>query len=350
MKIPAMMKAAVMPKPMEIMLEELPVPGPAPDEVLIQVMAVGVCGSDVHYYQHGRIGPYVVEKPIILGHECSGVIVACGDRVTQFSPGDRVAVEPGVTCGTCAYCKSGRYNLCPDVAFLATPPIDGAFVQYIRHRADFVFPIPDSLSFEDAALVEPFSVGIHALQRAGFRPGMDVAVIGLGPVGLMAVVAAKLLGASRIAASDMEENRLEAARALGATHVFAASRPDIMAEIRGAAGDGVDVALETAGHESAVRTALGSLKRGGKLAVIGLPPEPEARMNIPFICDNEIEIFGVFRYANTYPLGIRLLAGGQIDLSPLITDRYTLDQTQQALEQALRNKSASLKVIVYPHG
>ena len=132
--IPVAMKAAVMPKPGTIRIESLPVPVPGPHEVLVQVMAVGVCGSDVHYYEHGRIGPYVVEKPIILGHECAGVVVACGEEVTRFKPGDRVAVEPGVTCGRCEYCKRGRYNLCPKVQFLATPPVDGAFVQYIKHR------------------------------------------------------------------------------------------------------------------------------------------------------------------------------------------------------------------------
>jgi L-iditol 2-dehydrogenase len=155
----------------EISIETLPIPEINHDEVLIKVMAVGICGSDLHYYTHGRIGKYIVEKPFILGHECSGVIASVGSSVNQFKVGDRVAVEPGVTCGHCEACKEGRYNLCPDVQFLATPPVDGAFVQYIKMRQDFVFSIPDSLSFEDAALIEPFSVGIHAANRTNLQPG-----------------------------------------------------------------------------------------------------------------------------------------------------------------------------------
>jgi L-iditol 2-dehydrogenase len=349
--IPRTMTAAVMPRPLEMNLEELPVPEPGPRDVLVKVMAVGVCGSDVHYYEHGRIGPYVVQKPIILGHECAGIVVACGSDVTRVRPGDRVAVEPGVTCGVCEYCKAGRYNLCPDVRFLATPPVDGAFVQYICHREDFVFPIPESLSFEAAALVEPLSVGVHALKRAGFQPGWSVAVVGLGPVGLMAVVAAKLMGASRIVASDLEENRLRAAIRLGATEGVPASSPDAAREIRDRLGrGGADVALETAGHGKALQTALASVRRGGKLVIVGLPANPDVALNVPFICDNEVDIYGVFRYTNTYPLGIRLLSAGQVDLSPLLTHRFPLAETQRALETALHDKKNALKVMVYPNG
>lgn len=350
-ELPATMKAAVLQKPMQVTMEELPLPEIGPDEVLVQVMAVGVCGSDVHYYEHGRIGPYVVEKPIILGHECAGIVAACGERATRFSPGDRVAIEPGITCGRCDDCKRGRYNLCRGVQFLATPPVDGAFVQYICHREDFLFPIPDTLSFEAASLNEPFSVGIHALNRAGFRPGQSVAVIGLGPVGLMAVAAAKAFGASRIFASDLEENRLQAAVRLGATDAIGGRSGDAAAEIRRRTdGLGADVALETAGHPSALQTALRSLGRGGKLSIIGLPPQPEAGFNVPFLCDNEIDIYGIFRYANTYPQGIRFLSSGLIDSDALITDRYPLEQTGEALERARTNKAGSLKVMVYPNG
>ncbi|NOU98042.1 alcohol dehydrogenase catalytic domain-containing protein [Paenibacillus sp. LMG 31456] len=347
--IPATMKAALMTAPLQISVVELPVPEVEPDEVLVKVMAVGVCGSDIHYYEHGRIGPYVVKKPIILGHECAGIVVACGEKANRFSPGDRVAIEPGVTCGRCDACKQGRYNLCPDVQFLATPPVDGAFVQYIAHREDFLFPIPDHLSFEEAALNEPFSVGIHALRRAGFQPGQTVAIIGMGPVGLMAVAAAKSFGASRILVSDVEVNRLKAATLLGATDILLAG-DDASAEIiRLTNGVGVDVALETAGHPRALKTALSSLRRGGKLSIVGLPPVDEVGMQVPFICDNEIDIYGIFRYANTYPQGIQFLSSGLVDIQTMITDRYPLEQAQEAMERARTNKAGSLKVMVYPN-
>lgn len=349
-RLPDSMKAAVLKKPMEIAVEEIPVPGPGAGEVLVKVMAVGVCGSDVHYYEHGRIGPYVVSSPLILGHECAGVVAACGEGVSRFKPGDRVAIEPGVTCGRCAFCKTGRYNLCPDVNFLATPPVDGAFVQYLVHREDFLFPIPDTMSFEEAALNEPFSVAIHALNRAGFRPGQTAAVIGLGPVGLMTVAAAKAFGASLIIGSDREPERMKAALKLGADVVIEAGQDTARKIHESSGGAGVDAAFETAGHPLAVRTAFQSVRRGGRMSVIGLPADPEVSFNIPYLCDNEIEIYGIFRYANTYEQGISLLSAGIPGIQHLITDRFDLDKTEEALQRALTNKDTSLKVFVYPNG
>ncbi len=346
-----MMNAARMNAPFDIEIVRLPIPDIRDDEVLVKVMAVGICGSDIHYYEHGRIGRYVVEKPLILGHECAGVVEAVGSGVTRFKAGDRVAVEPGMTCGRCSACKEGRYNLCPDVQFLATPPVDGAFAQYIKHREDFLFPIPDRLSYEEAALNEPFSVGIHAANRAGVKPGHTVAIMGIGPVGLMAVVAAKAYGAERIIAVDLEPIRLEAALKLGATHAVNIKESDPVQAVREATdGIGADVAFETAGNPKALQSALHAVRRGGKLAIVGLPPQEEVALNIPWIADNELDIFGIFRYANTYPQGISMLASGASDVSSLITDRYPLEQTKEALERARTNKSGSLKVVVYPNG
>ncbi|MFF2094138.1 NAD(P)-dependent alcohol dehydrogenase [Paenibacillus sp. NPDC058174] len=349
-EIPAVMKAAVMVKPGEIVIQELPVPEPGPDEVLVKVMAVGICGSDIHYYEHGKIGPYVVEKPIILGHECAGIVAATGEKVSRFRNGDRVAVEPGIVCGRCAYCKQGRYNLCLEVQFLATPPVDGAFVQYIIMREDNLFLIPDHLSFEEASLNEPFSVGLHAAARTQLKPGSTVAIMGMGPVGLMAVVAAKAYGVSQIFVTDLEPIRLEAAIRLGATHAINVREHNAVEEIRRlTGGSGVDVAWETAGSPHALQAALSSLRRGGKLAIVGLPPQAEIPLNIPSIADNEFDLYGVFRYANTYPSGIAALASGISDVGSLITDRYPLAQTQEAMERARTNKAGSLKVMVYPN-
>jgi len=349
--LPKTMKAAIMDKPYNIRLEEIPLPEVRQNEVLVKVMAVGICGSDLHYYEHGRIGRYVVEKPLILGHECSGVVVAMGERVSRVQLNDRVAVEPGVSCGTCEMCKVGRYNLCPDVAFLATPPIDGAFVQYIKIREDFLFPIPDVLTFEEAALNEPFSVAIHAAKRASLRPGSSVAIMGMGPVGLMTVVAAKAFGARQIIVSDLEPIRLEAAVKLGATHVINVKEDNPLEAVDTITRKaGVDVSFETAGSPKALQSALAVTRRGGKLVIVGLPPQEEIPLNVPFIADNEIDIYGVFRYANTYPLGIEILASGISDVRSLITDRYPLDKTQEAMERARTNKSGSLKVVVYPNG
>jgi L-iditol 2-dehydrogenase len=348
--LPQTMQAAVMPVPGMIELRELPLPAIKQDEVLVKVMAVGVCGSDLHYYQHGRIGRYVVEKPIILGHECSGIVAAVGDGVSGLSVGDRVAVEPGTTCGRCKACKEGRYNLCSEVQFLATPPVDGAFAQYIAVRADMAFPIPDQLTYEAAALVEPFSVGIHAAIRSSLQPGDTLAIMGMGPVGLMAVAAAKSFGAGRIIVSDLEDIRLQAALKLGADHAINVKEQDALAIIKQlTSGEGADVAWETAGSPKALQSALYSLQRGGKLAIVGLPAQDEILLNVPFMADNEIDIYGIFRYANTYPRGISFMSSGAFDTGVLITDRYPLAQTQDALDRAIHNKSGSLKVMVYPN-
>lgn len=350
-QLPAAMKAAVMHQTREIRIEEMAVPAIGPDEVLIKVMAVGICGSDLHYYAHGRIGKYVVDKPFILGHECSGDIAAVGENVRKFRVGDRVAVEPGVTCGRCDACKSGRYNLCPDVKFLATPPYDGAFAQYIKMRQDFVFPIPDHLSYEEAALVEPFSVGLHAAVRTRLQPGSTVAIMGMGPVGLMAVAAARAYGAGTIIVTDLEPLRLEAATRLGASHAINIRERDPVEEIRRLTnGDGVDVAWETAGNPKALQAALASLRRGGKLAIVGLPAQADIALNIPFIADNEVDIYGIFRYANVYPRGIAFLSSGLVDASAIVTDKFPLEQTQAAMERALNHKSECLKIVVYPNG
>ncbi|MCQ4088376.1 NAD(P)-dependent alcohol dehydrogenase [Saccharibacillus sp. JS10] len=348
--VPTVMKAAVMHQLREISIEEIPVPQIKSDEVLIKVMAVGICGSDLHYYDHGRIGPYIVEGSFILGHECAGEIVDIGDDVHTLRIGDRVAIEPGVTCGVCEMCKAGRYNLCPNVEFLATPPYDGAFVQYLKIRQDFAFLIPDHLSYEEAALVEPFSVGIHAAARSKLQPGSTIAIMGMGPVGLMAVAAAKAYGASKIIVTDLEPLRLDAAKKMGATHVINVLEQDAIEAIQTITnGVGVDTAWETAGSPKALQAALGSLRRGGKLAIVGLPAQAEIPINIPFIADNEVDIYGVFRYANTYPKGIEFLSSGQIDASVLVTDKYPLEQTYEAMERALNHKSECLKVVVYPN-
>jgi L-iditol 2-dehydrogenase len=349
--LPEKMIAAVLNKPFEVVIKELPLPEISPDEVLVKVMAVGVCGSDIHYYEHGRIGRYIVEKPLILGHECAGIVADVGGKVTRLKVGDRVAVEPGVTCGRCEACKTGKYNLCPDVRFLATPPVDGAFVQYFKHREDFIFPIPDNLSFEAASLNEPFSVGIHAARRANLKPASDVAIMGLGPVGLMTIVAAKAFGARRIFTVDLEPIRLEAARKLGATHVYNGREVDAVAEImKETSNIGVDAAFETAGNPGTLKSSMSVLKRGGKMLIVGLPPQDEVPLNIPMIVDKEMDIYGIFRYSNTYAQGIDFLAAGISDVNALITDHYPLEKAGEALERARTNKSGSIKVMVYPNG
>ena len=201
------MRAAVLKGAGKVTLQERPVPGPGPGEVLVQVAAVGTCGSDVHYYEHGRIGDFVVESPLILGHEPSGVVIAAGPGADRHLPGQRVSIEPGVPDFTCEYCRAGRYNLCPRMRFFGTPPIDGAFCEYVVVSEEFAYPVPDSLSDDAAALVEPLSVGVWACRKARVGPGSRVLVAGAGPIGLVCLQAAKAFGATYVAVTDVNPRR-----------------------------------------------------------------------------------------------------------------------------------------------
>ena len=349
--IPETMNISLLNKPFDMEMKEVKVPKIGATDVLVKVMAVGVCGSDVHYYEHGRVGEFVVEKPLILGHECSGVVTDVGSNVTRFKVGDRVAIEPGVPCGECEYCKSGKYNLCLDVEFLATPPVAGAFSQYITHPEGSLFHIPEELSYEAATLNEPFSVGVQACKRANVQPGSTVVIMGMGPVGLMAVVAAKAFGATKIIVSDLEKIRLDEALKLGATHAINIKEEDVATRINEITkGKGVNYAFETAGNPIALQNALAALNNGGTLAIVGLPQQENIELNIPFIANHEINIVGIFRYANTYDMGLEMLASTSADLNTMFTDAYDLNEAKEAMEQARTNKSGSLKVMVYPNG
>lgn len=350
-----MMQAAVLYGVRDLRLEQRPVPEPGPHEVLVKVERVGVCGSDIHYYTHGRIGDFVVRAPLVLGHESSGVVAAVGEKVTRVKPGDRVTMEPGYTCRRCYYCKTGRYNLCPDVTFMATPPVDGAFCEYVAWPDDFVFPIPDSISLEEAALMEPLSVGIWAVKRGGVQTGHTVALFGAGPIGCVTLQAAKVAGATTIIAVDVEPYRLEMARQLGATHTINARETDAVRAVleitSGITGfpperAGVDVAFETAGTTVTCRNTLAVTRPGGVAVLVGLPPDPTVELDIVSAASKEIDIRGQFRYANCYPIAVALVAQGRVDLKPLVTHHFPLHEAERALVFADENKSRSMKVVV----
>ena len=339
----------------DVRLERRPIPEPGPDQVLIEIQRVGVCGSDIHYYTHGHIGDHVVRQPMILGHESSGIVVQAGPGVRTLSEGDRVALEPGYTCGKCHYCRSGRYNLCPDVVFMATPPYDGAFCEYIAWPADYCFPLPDSLSFEDGAMLEPLAVGLWSAERASIRPGDSVAIFGSGTIGLMVLQAARAAGASTIFAVDIEDFRLEHAKRLGATYALndrhgkaLARIKEISAQLQRCAlsASGVDAAFETAGTLVTTRNTLAAPRPGGVAVLVGLPPDPTVEFDIVSVASREIDIRGQFRYANRYPPGIALAASGQVDVSSLVTHHFPLAQAEQALKFADQHKAEALKVMV----
>ncbi|KID41965.1 NAD(P)-dependent alcohol dehydrogenase [Fructilactobacillus fructivorans] len=348
--MPKTTKSAVLEKVFDIDMKDTKLKEMGPTDVLIKVVAVGICGSDVHYYDQGHIGNFVVKKPLILGHESSGVIVAVGDKVTKFKRGDRVAMEPGVPCGHCEACRTGHYNLCPNMQFMATPPVNGDLTQFIVYPQDFVYPIPENVSYEEATLNEPLSVGVHATQKLGVDVGSSVLISGMGPIGLLAILAAKAHGADQIIVSDAEQSRLDVAKKLGATNAVNIKNADVLDTVKTLTnGVGVDYAIEASGTVPGEQTSLHALKRGGKVAYIGVPTTDQTPLDVPFMTDHETTIMGIFRYCNNYQTGLKILAKNTKLVDNLLTNFYPLDQTKAALEKSRTDKSNSIKVIIYPN-
>jgi L-iditol 2-dehydrogenase len=333
-----MNRAAVLTRPGEIVVEDRPLPEPGPREVLVEVTSVGVCGSDVHYFQHGRIGPHVVRAPLVLGHESAGRVAAVGEGVTKHAVGDRVTLEPGVPCGRCEQCRAGRYNLCPDVSFFATPPVDGAFTNHVAIHEDFAFALPDTLTDDAGALMEPLSVGIWACRKAGVRGGEHVLLAGSGPIGLLAMQVARACGATEVEVSDVNEHRLAMAERTGATRAFRAGddEPSV-----------ADVLIECSGHPAALRAGIAALRPAGTAVIVGMGPQDTAEVPLSLIQNRELWLTGTFRYANTYPTAIALAATGRVDLEAIITGHFGLDETQDALRAGLEDPH-SVKSIVHP--
>lgn len=343
------MNAAIMDEPLSIEVRQVDIPVPKDNEALVKVHCIGVCGSDVHYYEHGKIGRYVVQAPIVLGHELAGEVVEVGKSVTNVAVGDRVAVEPGVTCGSCDYCKSGRYNLCPDVVFLATPPVDGAWADYIVMPSDYLFKLPDTMSYEEGALLEPLSVGFHAMLRGRVKPFDRLLITGLGPIGLLAGQAAKLFGVSEIYGTDVVPFRRELARRMGFTEVLDPAGEDVgkrLAELTG--GAGITLVVESSGNARAMADTIKLVRRGGRIVFVGLPADGAIPMDMGQLIDGEIDAYGVFRYANTYPAAIQALERSSVDIRSIITHRYALADIKEAVETARTQKDTSIKVMIYP--
>jgi len=344
------MNAAIMDEQLLISVKQIDIPVPKDNEALIKVYCIGICGSDVHYYEHGRIGRYVVKEPIILGHELAGEVVEVGKQVSNIAVGDRVAVEPGVTCGQCDYCKSGRYNLCPDVVFLATPPVNGAWAEYIVMPSDYLFKLPDSMSYEEGAMLEPLSVGFHAMMRGKVQPFDRVLITGLGPIGLLAGQAAKLFGVSEIYGTDVVPFRRQLAMEMGFTAALDPVKENVGQRLNELTnGFGVTLVVESSGNARAMADTIKWVRRGGRIVFVGLPADSAIPMDMGQFIDGEIDAYGVFRYANTYPAAIQALQHSSLDIEKIVTHRFALTDTQEALEVARKEKDTSIKVMIYPN-
>ncbi|CRK99589.1 CLUMA_CG012901, isoform A [Clunio marinus] len=334
----------------DLRLENLEIPKIKDEEVLLEMDCVGICGSDVHYLVHGRIGDFIVEKPMIIGHEASGVVKKLGKNVKNLAVGDRVAIEPGVPCRMCEFCKTGKYNLCPDIVFCATPPYDGNLRRFYAHAADFCFKLPDHVTMEEGALLEPLSVGVHTCRRAEIQLGDIVMILGAGPIGLVSLLTAKEMGATKVIILDLIQSRLDVAKELGADYTIAIQKNDsegeLVKRIHSLLGAQPNKSLDCSGAEATNRLGLLATKSGGVFVIVGNgPPEVKVPM-VGSVC-REVDIRGVFRYANDYPAALALVASGKANVKRLVTHHFDITETADAFKASRYGTDGAIKVMIH---
>jgi L-iditol 2-dehydrogenase len=327
-------RAAVLKGIKQVQIEERPVPEPKRGEARVRVTSVGVCGSDVHYYAQGKIGDQVIEGDHVCGHEFAGVVDKLGPDTDGPAPGTRVAVEPSINCGTCEQCESGHPNTCPNVIFYGTPPVQGAYTEYVCHPVHLMFPVPDEVSNDDAAMLEPLGIGIHSARRARIDLGETVAILGCGPIGLVTLMSARARGASRIIATDLHEYRLDVAKKLGADDVMVAGKGgDVVKWIMDLTdGRGVDATFDCAGEQETINEALDGARIGGRAVLVGIPrldrisydPHPARR--------KELDVLNIRRSRFTVEAGLAMAKAKQVDLRSMVTHTFALEQIKDAFE------------------
>ncbi|KAI4320038.1 hypothetical protein MLD38_033561 [Melastoma candidum] len=318
-----------------------------PHDVKVRVKTLGICGSDVHHFKTMRCASFIVKKPMVIGHECAGIIEEVGSKVKTLAVGERVALEPGISCRRCHLCKEGRYNLCPEMKFFGSPPTNGALANKVVHPAYLCYKLPDNVSLEEGAMCEPLSVGVHACRRANISTDTNVLIIGSGPIGLVTLLAARAFGAPRVIVVDVDEHRLSFAKRLGADEVVEVSTDmqlvgQELTQIKDTAGCNIHVTFDCVGYNKTISTALNATHPGGRVCLIGLA---STEMTVPLMAGaaREIDVMGIFRYRNTWPLCIDLLRTGKIDVKPLITHRFGF--TQGEVEQAFETSASGGKAI-----
>ncbi len=340
-------RAAYMTGIKQIEIRDIEVPKLKDKDVLVKLEYVGICGSDVHYLEHGKIGDFIVNGDFILGHECSGTVVEIGSGVQNLKVGDKVALEPGITCGQCEFCKTGRYNLCPDVEFLATPPYHGSLMNYIAFPENMCFKLPENISTKEGALVEPLAVGLHAAMQGNVKLGDSVVILGAGTIGLVTLLACKAYGATEITIVDVIPKRLEYAKKLGATATINAAEADVFAEIDKMTNKkGVDIVIETAGSARTISQTPYLIKNGGTIVLVGLAPQDIIEFNFAKIMAKEAQIKSVFRYRNIYPTAIKAIAKGMIDITGIVTHEFEFDETAKAFDYVINNKQDVVKAVI----
>jgi L-iditol 2-dehydrogenase len=317
-----------------------------PRDVLLKIDTLGVCGSDVHYYTQGKIGPTAAPFPLLLGHELAATVLEAGPEVTTLRPGQRVAVDPLIACGKCDQCLSGRKHTCRDQKFLGSAGQPGALVEYLVMPAACCSPVPDNLNDDEAAVVEPLSIGVYAAQLGKIPHGSKVGIVGSGPIGLCTLLAIKAETEATVYVTDLVDARLAVARTCGAAWTGNPHKEDVRAAIQKLEPLGLDVVFECAGEQEAIDQGIDLLKPGGTLLIVGIPEVDRISFNINLIRRNELRIFNVRRQNECVERAIELIASGRVNVGPLVTHHFTLEETGRAFEVVSSRSDGVVKAII----
>lgn len=315
-------------------------------DVEIKIHTVGICGSDVHYYKHGRIGPFIVTQPMVLGHEASGIITAIGKKVTHLKIGDRVCMEPGIPNLSSYQSRSGFYNLDPEVRFWATPPIDGCLCEKVIHPAAFTFKLPDNVSFSEGAMVEPLAIGMQSATKAQIKPGDIALVIGAGTIGILTALSALSGGCAEVIICDVVDEKLKIAKLYKGLHPVNSKTANLLEIVRNLTNNmGVDILFECSGSSAVITNLTQYMAPGSTAILVGMPINP-APVDIVSAQAKEITFKTIFRYVNMYPRTIRLLSSGKLNLKPLISHIYKFPQSIEAFERAAAANPNDVKIMI----
>ena len=343
------MRAVVLTGPRQMHLEERPVPAIGEGEVLVRVEAVGVCGSDVHYYRDGRIGDRVVTEPLVLGHEFAGEVAEVGAAVSDWRPGDRVAVDPTVPCGRCHFCQQGLIHVCPQVNFCGTPPTDGGYVEFFAARAQNLHRLPEGVSFAEGAMIEPLAVAVHAVSLAHIQPGETVVVLGGGCIGLTVLQVAREQRARVVLLSEPLAARRAMGEKLGAERVVNPDETDpVEMALEATNGLGPDVVFECAGSLETPQQAIDMCRARGRVVWVGIPPGDTVPLSIHEARRKELTILMDRRFLATYPQAIDLVESGRVDVASLITHRFGLAETEAAFALVDTYGDGVVKALIEP--
>ncbi|KAF4124871.1 D-xylulose reductase [Geosmithia morbida] len=337
-------------KPNDVTFGERPKPSlSSPFDVLVAVRYTGICGSDVHYWQHGAIGSFALKGPMVLGHESAGTVVEVGDEVKSLAMGDSVAIEPGYPCRRCSECLGGRYNLCPDMKFAATPPYHGTLTGLWVAPADFCYKLPEPVTLQEGAMIEPLAVAVHIVRQASVSPGQSVVVMGAGPVGLLCAAVARAFGATKVVSVDIVQSKLDLARSFAATHTYSSQRISAQDNARAICDvadlpAGADAVIDASGAEPSIQTSLHTVRMGGTYVQGGMG---KSDINFPIMamCQKEVTAKGSFRYGSgDYSLAVELVATGKVDVKKLITEVVPFTQAEEAFKKVKGGEA--IKVLI----